>query len=234
VSCKSRHFFLEVLDPVSVKLDETELLQALKGDIPRLRQELGQILKTYGSLIEPKAVYTFSRISNIENDQIYLENDVVLSGIILADMLELGQEVVPYVVTVGSRLENEVSRERSLLREWIIEKTADYALEKASAQVRSRVAERLGGIISTFSPGSGTGRLFGINQQESLFRLLDPTQRIGVLLTSSYLMMPRNSVSGILAATGEEYVACEYCPRACENRRKPFRGEYQRLSRKPS
>lgn len=233
VSYKSRNL-LEVLKPVSVKLDETELLKALKGDAGRLRDEVAQILKTYAPMIEPKAVYTFSRITNIKNDQVYLENDIVLRGAILADILEPGQEIVPYAVTVGHELENKTSDEHNLLRKWIIEKTADYALEKTSSQVRSRVTERLGSVISTFTPGSGTGKLFGIEQQETLFRVLDPTKRIGVLLTPSYLMVPRKSVSGILAATREEYVACEYCPRACENRRRPLRGEYQRLSRQPS
>jgi hypothetical protein len=225
---------LEVLSPVSVKLEETELLQRLRGDIPGLRKEVGPILKTYGSLIEPKAVYTFLRISSIKNNRIYLENDIVLSGIVLADMLELGQEVVPYVLTVGPELENKARQEHSPLRAWIIEKTADYALEKASDRIRSHVAERLGGVVSTFTPGSGTGKLFGIEQQKTLFRILDATRRIGVLLTTAYLMVPRKSVSGILASTYEEYVACEYCPRACEERRKPFRGEYQPLSRNAS
>jgi hypothetical protein len=40
-------------------------------------------------------------------------------------------------------------------------------------------------------------------------------------------MVPRKSVSGILAATPKEYDACQYCPRErCMNRRKPFSGEY--------
>jgi hypothetical protein len=225
---------LEVLSHVSVKLEETELLQHLRGDIPRLREEVGSILKTYGSLIEPKAVYTFLRIDNIKNNRIYLENDIVLSGIVLADMLELGQEVVPYVVTVGPELENKARQEHSPLRAWIIEKTADYALEKTSDQIKSHVAERLGSVISTFTPGSGTGKPFGIEQQETLFRVLDATKKIGVLLTTSYLMVPRKSVSGILASTDEEYVACEHCPRSCEERRKPFCGEYQPLSRNAS
>jgi len=225
---------LGILNPITIKLEETELIQSLGGKVPRLKEEVGSILKQYASLIEPKAVYTSSRVKSIEHDRVHFDKDVVLKGLILADMLELGQEVVPYVVTVGPELENKASEEGSLLREWIIEKMADYALEKATAQVKSQVtsyASKVGNVMSTFSPGTGTGELFGIEQQENLFRLVDSAESIGVRLTPSHLMVPRKSVSGILAATNEEYVACEYCPRVCDSRRKPFRGGYRPRSK---
>jgi len=217
---------LEILDPIPIKLEEAELIQSLGGNIPRLHQEVSPILKDYESLIDPKAVYTSSKIRNIKNDQVHFDKDIALTGIILADMLEVDQEVIPYVVTVGPGLESQASQEKSLLRAWIIEKLADYALDKALIQVKSR-ATKSGNIMSTFSPGTGTGKLFGIEQQQNLFRLLDSAERIGVLLKPSHLMVPRKSVSGILAATSEEYVACEYCPKNCESRRKRFRGEYR-------
>ena len=40
------------------------------------------------------------------------------------------------------------------------------------------------------------------------------------------LMMPKKSVSGVFAVTDEEYIACQYCPKKCEDRASAFRGEY--------
>jgi len=85
------------------------------------------------------------------------------------------------------------------------------------------VEETLGANVSCFSPGSGTGRLFGIEQQRVLFEILDPKKNIKVELAPSFLMVPRKSVSGIYAVTRQEYFACQYCPRErCQNRKNPL------------
>ena len=181
------------------------------------------------SLIEPKAVYAFTRVVSIKGSEIVLESGHTLKSIILGDVLTLGQEVAPYVVTIGPRLEEEASKmgASNVLGAFALEKVGDYAVSKASAQLRRVVEKRLGTIVSSFGPGTGSGRLFGIEQQKVLFNMLNPLKNIGVRLTPSFLMVPRKSVSGVFAATLNEYVACQYCPREkCEHRRRPFAGEY--------
>ncbi len=185
-------------------------------------------------LIEPKAVYTTTHVIGFENDVVYLENGHALRGMVLGDMLDRGQEIIPYVVTIGLKLESEISQEKNLLRSFLMDRIANYALHKARAYLKSRAAERLEsgrGPVSEFGPGTGTGELFGIEQQKPLFRILDPaTASIGVHLTPSLMMVPKKSGSGVLAATRQEYIACAHCPKPkCENRRTPFVGEYQRI-----
>jgi len=213
---------------VPVELDAVELLQTMKGVTRRLREELLPLLDQARSKIEPKAVYSIVRVKCLGSDQILLENGYVLRGVVLADMLQTGQDIIPHVITVGSELESMASEEPNLLRAWLFEKVADYALEKSRQYVRVQTTKRLGEVVSVFSPGSGTGELFGLDQQQTLFKVLDPPSNIGVRLTSSCMMVPRKSVSGVFAATREEYVACEYCPRECETRTRPFQGVYQR------
>lgn len=207
-------------------LDVAELLKNLKGQ--ELGEHLAVLLEDARVLIEPKAAYSTARVVRLENDQIYLENGHVLRSMILGDMLERGQEIVPYVVTIGPKLETEASK-RGLLQSFLLDKIGNYALHKACAYVKSRVEERFGKTVSEFSPGSGTGELFGIEQQETLFRILDPVNSIGVHLKTGLMMVPRKSVSGVFATTREEYVACEYCPRRCESRRAPFKGNYHSI-----
>ena len=220
-----------VIDPVPVDLDAAELLRNLKTGILKLGEELVTLLEKSRLLIEPKAVYAPVRVIGIENDQVCLENGHALRSLVLGDMLERGQEIVAYVVTIGPKLENRASQESSLLQSFLLDKIGNYALQKACAYVKSRTEERFGHTVSEFSPGSGTGELFGIDQQEALFRILDPTKSIAVGLTPSYMMVPRKSESGVFAATREEYVACEYCPRQCESRRAPFKGDYHHFKR---
>ncbi|MGD0423497.1 MAG: vitamin B12 dependent-methionine synthase activation domain-containing protein [Candidatus Bathyarchaeia archaeon] len=217
---------LNVIDPVPVELDTVEFLQTLKGRTRTMNSELDTLVEEARSILEPKAVYSYARVADLSDDQVRLDNGHALRSIVLADILQTGQELAPYVITVGPKLEERAREAKNLLRAYMLEKIADHALEKASDYLRSE-AGRLGPIISAFSPGSGTGELFTIEQQEILFSILEPAKNVGVHLSSSYMMVPRKSVSGIFAATREEYVSCAYCPRKCESRRRPYQGNYQ-------
>ncbi|MFX1520254.1 MAG: vitamin B12 dependent-methionine synthase activation domain-containing protein [Promethearchaeota archaeon] len=218
---------MEIIDPIPFELDVEDLLETLTNR--RLREkDITPLIDECQQLIEPRAVYEFIRVVNVDNDTIHVEGGYNLKSIILGDLLEDQQMIVPYVVTIGSKLEQKASEEAkmSVLKGFIMEQIADYTVSKARLYVSSLTKERLGKTVYNFSPGSGTGKLFDITQQEILFKIIDPTDAIGVHLSPSYVMQPRKSISGILAATPIEYVACEYCPQKCENRKKEYRGEY--------
>ena len=215
--------FLEIINPIPLHLDPGELLQDLRR--PKLSEEMLALLPMAQLLIEPKAVYAKMQVTGIENDRIQLENGHALSSVVLSDLLELGQEILAYVITIGQRLEEE-AKQKSLLQSFLLDKIGNYAVNKACAYIKSHVASILGSITSEFSPGSGTGELFVIEQQETLFRILNPEAAIGVRLSSSLMMIPRKSESGVFAATKEEYISCEHCTRKCESRRAPYKGAY--------
>jgi hypothetical protein len=213
---------LEIIDPIPLDLDPGELLQDVRP--PKLAEEMLALLRTAQLLIEPKAVYTKMRVTSVENDRIQLENGHALSSVVLGDLLERDQEILAYVVTIGPRLEEEAGQ-KGLLQSFLLDTIGNYAVNKACAYIKSHVASILGNIVSEFSPGSGTGELFAIEQQEPLFRILNPEVSIGVRL-SRFMMIPRKSESGVFAATKKEYVSCEHCPRKCESRRAPYKGAY--------
>ena len=221
---------MDVIDAVPIKLDAVELLHTLKGEVRKMADEINLLFEESRPKVEPKAVFSVLRVTGVKNNQVVVENGHTIRSLVMGDLVRPGQDIVPHVITVGPKLENMAREETNLLRAWLLEKMADYALEKTREYIRSIVAKRLGDVISVFSPGSGTGELFGLDQQWILFRILDPERNVGVHLTSSCMMVPRKSVSGIIAATEEEYVACEYCPRDCESRARPFKGGYRPLS----
>jgi len=219
---------LKVLDRIPIELDTTEVLQTLESRTRKISEELIPLMGEAQSILEPKAVYSVLPVVELCDDQVRLSDGRALRSIVLADMLDAGQEIVPYVITVGPRLEERAHADKNLLRTYLLEKIADHALGKACEYLKSYTAKKLGHIISEFSPGSGTGELFAIEQQQVLFNILEPTKNVGVQLTSSYMMVPRKSVSGIFAATREEYVSCAHCPRQCGSRKRPYKGKYQR------
>jgi len=218
-----------VVDSVPVDLDEAELIPSLK--LERLKQrekDVPRLVEKALALIQPRAVYRYMKVTSIEDELISLKGGFGIKSTILADVLKEGQEICPHVATIGPQLEEEASRlaSRDVFCAWVLEKIGDYATTKVALGVKSRAAERLGTPMSSFGPGTGTGRLFGIEQQRVLFRMLEPENNIGVRLMPSLMMIPRKSVSGVLAATRREYVACQYCPRRCDYRNRPFIGEY--------
>jgi hypothetical protein len=221
-----------VLDSIPLKIRAEDVQQNLKL-VTQKQQEVKLVIEKGLKMIRPKAVYTFAKVKENKETEICLDVGGFIHSQILTDLLKPGQTIALYVVTIGGDLEQEASRvgKTSILNAWVLEQAGDYALGKASAYIKDRVEETLGGKVSSFSPGTGTGRLFGIEQQKAIFEILNPPKNIGVNLSPSFLMVPRKSVSGIYAVTRQEYVACQYCPRErCMNRRKPFSGEYFSIS----
>lgn len=219
---------LTVIDRIPIELNTAEIFQTIESRTRRMSDELVPLVEEARSIIKPTAVYSVLPVIELHDEQVHLDNGHTLRSIVLSDLLEAGQEVVPYVITVGPTLEERAHAEKNLLRTYLLEKIADHALEKAGDYLKSYTGKRLGPIISTFNPGSGTGELFTIEQQQVLFNILEPFKNVGVHLTSSCMMVPRKSVSGIFAATREEYVSCAHCPRQCESRKRPYKGNYRR------
>jgi len=222
---------MEIVDKIPVELDVNELIRTQKlGKVKESGVE--SLVKKAIQLIEPKALYTLQEITKVVDNEVQLEGGETFKSVVLADKLKKGQIVAVYVVTIGPKLEKKASEmaKSSILNSFIFEKIADSAISKARDHVKGLVEKKLGGKVSSFGPGTGTGMLFDIKQQEVLFRILDPFKNIGVQLSPSFLMIPRKSVSGVFALIGEEYIACQYCPKGCDGRRAAFIGEYRSIN----
>jgi len=220
---------MKVVDSIPVEIDPKELSRS--PEFRRLKgreTEIASLVEKSRGLIKPKAVFTLLEVEDINEDCVQLEGGHALRSLVLSDVLKRGQAVAPYVITIGPELEGEASSmsDRDVFGAWALGRIGDHALGKASFHVKSLIAHELGNGLSSFAPGTGTGKLFGLEQQAVLFQILDPTNSIAVTLTPGYLMIPIKSISGVFTTTMREYDACQYCPRECENRRKPFGGEY--------
>jgi hypothetical protein len=227
---------LHMIENIPVEYDEGELLQQLGVErIMGRKEEVISLIKESRGMLEPKAVYTYLKVVEVDGDRVMLENGETLKSIVLGDLLSTGQEVAPYIVTVGGRLEEEVSRLgfSNIFSAWALDIIGSYAIRNARLYLKSIVEGRLGDHVSGFDPGSGTGKLFDIKQLPTLFRILSLSSKIGVKLIPAGSMIPQKTIAGIFAATGEEYVACQYCPRDCEFRRVAYQGEYRDHHKSP-
>ena len=128
--------------------------------------------------------------------------------------------VFPYVITIGTRLEQKADASTDLLDKYYLDKIGNIALSEARNHLEEHLCSRfaLNG-LSYMSPGSLED--WPIEEQRPLFSILKGAGgSIGVNLTESLLMIPRKSISGIYFPTEVTFQNCQLCPRQnCEGRK---------------
>lgn len=219
---------IKVIEHIPIELNVEELLEKYRIESSK-KNELVALIKKYQKLIEAKAVYSFAKVKSITNDEVQLYRGDVFRGIILADMLEPEQSVFLFVVTVGPKVDEQIAEDakNNAIQRVYSAKIGNAAVGKASSYLKHFAEKKLGTDVTHFGPGRGGGKLFSIEQQKTLFQILDPSRNIGVNLMPNYLMVPIRSISGIYAVSRLPYNACQYCPREiCEGRTTPYLGEY--------
>jgi hypothetical protein len=135
--------------------------------------------------------------------------------------LEKVGRAFPYIVTIGSKLEDEAAK-HGMLERLFLESAADIAIDSARLHVEQYLAKRYElGNVSHMGPGQLD---WPIQQQKELFSFFkDPETTVGVRLTESLMMIPRKSVSGIIFPKEARFTACQLCPREnCTSRQAPY------------
>src|SRR4030042_2092379 len=210
---------MEKLEQISLSLDIEEVKDKLQaGDWVQIQT----LLEVAKPLISAKAVY---KVCYIEEK---LENTVIIDGIplrsrILTKNLEKVGRVFPYVITIGTRLEQKADASTDLLEKYYLDKIGNIALSEVRNYLEENLCSRfaLDG-LSYMSPGSLKD--WPLEEQRPLFSILKGAEvSIGVRLTESLLMIPRKSVSGIYFPTEVTFYSCQLCPRQqCEGRKARF------------
>jgi hypothetical protein len=129
----------------------------------------------------------------------------------------------PFVVTIGSRLEEKAKTCKDYLEQYYFEIIANVVLQDVIKGLRTALQDKYKmEKLSYMSVGSLED--WPISEQKQLFSLLgDVEAAIGVQLTSSMLMLPAKSESGIFFPSETTFLNCQLCPRQnCEGRKAAF------------
>jgi hypothetical protein len=168
-------------------------------------------------LLAPAALYTITPVRHFEHQQVVLDNGATFSGGLAARALAGASQAALAVCTIGPALEERMSAlfgEGDALRA--------VALEGAGIAAIRQVANAVGVLICDVATGHGLSvgmraspgqEGWSIQQQRVLFGVV-PAEEIGVRLTSSYLMLPRKSVSFVIGLGLDmraDAVPCDYC-----------------------
>lgn len=180
------------------------------------------MLEKARQIARPKAMYGIAGIDE------KFEAGVVIEGIrmesrVMAVNLKDVHRVFPYLATSGRELYEWKMGFKDMLDSYYADQINQMALRTAEKHF-------LDHLNTTYQPGKtasmnpGSLADWPITAQRSLFQLLgDPLEAIGVELLDSMLMLPNQTVSGILFVSEDGYSNCELCPReSCPHRRAPY------------
>jgi hypothetical protein len=207
---------MEKLEQISLSLDIGKVKDKLQGGDWVQIQTLLEVAKP---LISAKAVYKVCYIEEKLEHTVIIDK-IRLSSRILRKNLEKVGRLFPYVITIGTRLEQKADASTDLLEKYYLDKIGNIALSEARNHLEEHLCSRfaLDG-LSYMSPGSLED--WPIEEQRPLFSILKGAEvSIGVNLTESLLMIPKKSVSGIYFPTEVTFHSCQLCPRQnCEGRK---------------
>ena len=232
---------MKITKNIKLKINEEEVLRYQGCHNNKLQKAHNAITKITREeierghhLFEPKGIS-----SSVKIKQISFSSGIVdlINGFSLnfspsiMNLLKGASYLVLGVVTVGSTLENNVSElfaRGEYPRAIALDAVGTVAIEALSKYVRNLICQEAKDrnlqITRYFSPGYGD---WDISQQKDIFKII-PTNKIGVSLTESCMILPRKSLSWIIGIgkgviiSSEERDACKICKLKNCRYRKPF------------
>jgi hypothetical protein len=214
---------MEVLTKIPFELDADAVLRKLRVDPDSDdARPLLEALDAARPHFHPKALHDVRYIEAREGDSIDL-GGVRLKSHVLSVNVKDAERVFPVIATCGTEIADHAAGATDIMVKYALDVAMEQALHAALSHVRATLDEWFAlGQTSMMNPGSLDD--WPMSQQAQLFALFgDVKDMIGVELTSSYLMIPLKSLSGIVFPTEIRFETCQLCPREnCPSRRAPY------------
>ncbi len=222
------HF--EPIQPDREQVCRLVQLRPGRGNHRRWFDTVDELLGTLPRLMRPRGVYRIDEVAALEPHRLVLRSGTTFEGG-FGSTFSHARLVATFIVTIGSaveRLSRGWLRAGKIMPGTIADAIASEAVPVAEACLRAEVrawAQARGlDITPSYSPGYCG---MNIRQQIPLFTSL-PAREINVRLTTSCLMLPIKSVSGLIGIGPADKVdphgfPCEACDHPdCVQRRAPF------------
>jgi len=214
---------VQVLEGIPFDWKMDKVRKALRMDRIKISSdEIFEILNTAKAKIQIRIGYIPVFITHKNHDRVKIEK-VTFTSRILRKNLDKVERVFPFILTIGGDLEKEATSSSDLLRQYYLEVLGDIALDEGQEYLEKHLKKRFGlKKLSYMSPGSLKD--WPIEEQSMLFSLFYKSEEsIGVRLTSTMLMIPKKSISGIYFPTEVSFLSCQLCDRdRCPERGAPY------------
>ncbi len=219
---------MEIFDNIPYKLDRNATAKKLHISLEGPHSDLlDELLQAAGEIIKPKAAVKTAYVYEKGDDTVQVDDVLFKSRILRVNLGEAGR-VFPYVITCGEEFDRVSPSSGDLLRKYYLDEMANIVLSLSQEYLITLLAEKYSlGKPSRMNPGSL--RDWPLEQQRQLFALFGEEnikESLGVRLTSTFLMIPVKSVSGIIFQAEKNFKSCQLCPREdCSGRRAKYNKE---------
>jgi len=213
---------MKILTDIPINFTPAQITEALHLQRKDSSEKIKNLIETAQPLITARAIYEISYVDAKFDNAVTIEG-IRFTSHILRKNLDQVERVFPYVLTIGSGIEEKASASDDLLERYYLDTIGDIALGIGLRYLENEIQSKYAmGKISRMNPGSLAD--WPIEEQRPLFSLLGSVaSSIGVRLTKSLLMLPRKSVSGIYFPTEISFESCQLCPRErCPSRKTPY------------
>ena len=212
-----------ILADVTWQPDQATLQQQLHlADGSAEADEFVALLAEARAIARPKAAYGVAAVTKRDTEGVAVD-EVRLQSRVVAVNLRQVERVFPYLATCGAELDAWAHAQTDILYQFWAEAIKESALAAAQEALRAHLNERFApGHVASMNPGSLPD--WPLPQQRPFFVLLGAAApAIGVTLSSSHLMTPNKSISGLFFASAEDWASCLLCQRLdCPSRRAAY------------
>jgi hypothetical protein len=216
---------MEVLPLAGIDLDPESIAQRLRVSDKELAQRL---IDSAMAAIAPVVAFQISYLDEKRDGSVVVDGIHFNSRVLRRNLEGVGR-VFPFVLTLGRALEDTIEAATDMLEKYLLDEIGNMALRVARGRFEKHLQSTFAlEKISCMAPGSLED--WPIEEQKPLFELLSGVESvIGVRLTSSCLMLPRKSISGIYFPSEVSFFSCQLCPRErCDSRKARYDPEKAR------
>lgn len=183
--------------PFSYDMETLDTELHLRGNEAML-DILEPIYEIVEQIARPKVIYFEAQITE-KTDQSVKINGVPFESQLLRGYVNQGDLVFPYIVTVGTELDDYAKTLKDSMDLFLIDEVMNLLVNTGKVFVADAVKEELGWTAAQdYVPGNGEE--WSTVEQKRLFDLFaGETAKIGVTLGDNYFVLPGRSTIGILS-----------------------------------
>jgi hypothetical protein len=188
----------------------------------RLEELAAELAETARRIARPRAVYRLSHARIINNATVEIDGTIFKSRV-LSKLLCHRDTVIPFIATIGKELDELPVPPRDMMRQFCLDNIKTVVLVAAVDYLTEYVKEKHH-IPRAALLNPGEIEDWPITEQRPFFSLFsDVEKRIGVSLTTSGMMKPIKSRSGIIFPNETGFLSCQLCTQLkCPGRRAKY------------
>jgi len=194
-------------------------LRCCTRDVEQIADELVSVVE---SVARPKAIYRECMVRKVADSTIRI-GDISFSSVVLGKLLEDGQTVFPYILTIGPELSEASLPGDDMLKHYWLDTVKSMVVQVAGSSFSELLQDaNRGQRLTHMNPGELDD--WPVTQQRSLFSLFgEAATDIGVSLTDGCMMSPAKSRSGIFFGNDTGFETCRLCTqKRCVGRRAAY------------